>query len=67
MIVRLPETNETAAMREPSASREAPMMAEHMLGRHERQPLDRRLRSRILIGNAIAWIVIMVLLRMFLF
>ncbi|MGQ0684174.1 hypothetical protein [Bradyrhizobium sp.] len=74
MIARLRETKETAAIREPSASRklsgEALMIAEHlegrMLRRHDRRPLDRRLRNRIIVGNAIAWIVIVVLIRIIL-
>jgi hypothetical protein len=74
MIARPPETREAAATREPPASRklsgEALMIAEHlegrMLRRLDQRPLDRRLRNRIIVGNAIAWIVIVVLIRMML-
>ena len=61
--------------REPSALRnvfgEAPMMAEHLhihvLEQHDRKPPDRRLRNRIIIGNAIAWIAIILAIRLIFF
>lgn len=71
MGARLREKIETAAIREPPASRkvpgEAPMMAEHhldsrVLEQHVGQPTDRRLRNRIIIGNAVAWIAIIILI-----
>ena len=66
---------ETAAIREPSTSRnisgEAPMMAERLHSRalvpKDRSPPDRRLRNRIIIGNAVAWIVIAILIRLLFF
>jgi len=66
---------ETAAIREPSTSRnisgEAPMMAERLHSRalvpHERWRPDRRLRNRIIIGNVIAWIAIVILIRLLFF
>lgn len=75
MVARLREKTETAVIREPSTSRnssgEAPMIAEHLdcrvLERHNRQPLDRRLRNRIIAGNAIAWIAIIILIRLIFF
>jgi hypothetical protein len=61
---------ETAAIREPStlrnASREALMMAERLESRalvpHGTLSPDRKLRNRILIANAIAWIAIVLLI-----
>jgi hypothetical protein len=75
MVARLREKTETAVIREPPASRklsgEAPMMAEHLdsraLEQHDRQPVDRRLRNRLIIGNAIAWIAIIILIRLIFF
>jgi hypothetical protein len=71
MIAGLRKKIETAAIREPSTSRnisgEAPMMAERLnsraLVRHDEVLPDRKLRNRIIIGNAIAWIVIALLIR----
>ena len=70
-----PEETETAAIHEPSTSRnnsgEAPMMAERLHSRalvpQDRSPPDRRLRNRIIIGNAVAWIVIAILIRLLFF
>src|SRR5947199_375963 len=49
-------------------SGEAPMMAERLHSRalvpHERWRPDRRLRNRIIVGNAIAWIAIVILIRL---
>jgi hypothetical protein len=74
------EETETAANREPSTSRnnsgEAPMMAErlhsralvqHKLVQHKKLLPDRGLRNRIIIGNAIAWIAIVILIRLLFF
>ena len=69
MIARLREETETAAIREPSTSRnssgEAPMMAERLQSRalvqHDRLLPDRKLRNRIIIGNTIAWLTIAIL------
>jgi hypothetical protein len=70
-----PEETETAAIHEPSTSRnnsgEAPMMAERLHSRalvpHDRLRPDHRLRNRIIIGNAIAWVAIVILIRLFFF
>jgi hypothetical protein len=47
------------------------MMAERLHSRalvpHDRLPPDRRLRNRIIIGNAIAWIAIAILIRLLFF
>jgi hypothetical protein len=61
---------EAAAIREPSTSRnnsgEAPMMADHVHSRalvqHDKLRPGRRLRNRIIIGNAIAWVAIAILI-----
>jgi hypothetical protein len=75
VVARLREKEETAAIREPSTSRnnsgEAPMMTERLHSRalvqHDRLSPDRKLRNRILIGNAIAWVTIAILIRLFFF
>jgi hypothetical protein len=64
------EKEETAAIRRPSTSRnnsgEAPMMAERLHSRalvqHDRLLPDRKLRNRIIIGNVIAWVAIVILI-----
>jgi hypothetical protein len=69
------EETETAAIREPSTSRnvsgEAPMMAERLHSRalvqHDRSLPDRKLRNRIIIANAIAWVTIGILIRLIFF
>jgi hypothetical protein len=47
------------------------MMAERLQSRalvqHDRLLPDRRLRNRILIGNAIAWVTIAILMRLIFF
>jgi len=47
------------------------MMAERLHRRalvpHDRLPPDRRLRNRIIIGNAMAWVVIAILIRLLFF
>ena len=58
---------ETAKTKKPIESvdiREAPMIAEHCPAHEHCEPLDRKLRNRILLANAIAWIVIIVLINM---
>jgi hypothetical protein len=70
MTARLRKKTETAAIREPSTSRnnsgEAPMMAERLhsraLAQHDRLLPDRKLRNRIIIGNVIAWVAIVILI-----
>ena len=72
MIGKLREVEETAAneplVLEPS-SREAPMISQHadyrMLQRPD--PSDRRLRNRLIAANAVAWIVIIILIRLVFF
>jgi hypothetical protein len=69
------EETETAAIREPSTSRnnsgEAPMMADHVRSRalvqHDRLLPDRRLRNRIILGNAIVWVTIVILISVIFF
>jgi len=66
---------EAAAIREPSTSRnnsgEAPMMADHVHSRalvqHDRLLPDRRLRNRIIIGNAMVWVTIIILIGLLFF
>jgi hypothetical protein len=68
MTARLRKKTETAVIRAPSTSPkvsgEAPMIAEHLhsqvLEQDGTQTPDRRLRNRIIIGNVIAWIAIIV-------
>jgi hypothetical protein len=75
MVARLRKKIETAAIREPSTSRnnsgEAPMMAERLHSRalvqHDRMLPDRRLRNRIIIGNAMAWLTIIILIGLLFF
>ncbi len=75
MIARLRKKTEAAAIREPSTPRnvsgEAPMIAERLHSRalvqHHRPRPDRSLRNRIIIGNAIAWIAIVILIRLLFF
>jgi hypothetical protein len=75
MIARLRRKTETAAIREPSTSRnasgEALMMAERLHSRalvpHDRVLPDRKLRNRIIIGNVIAWVAIVILIALLFF
>jgi hypothetical protein len=75
MIARLRKKTETAAIREPSTSRnnsgEAPMMAERLHSRalvpRDRLLPDRRLRNRIIIGNVMAWVAIVILIDLLFF
>lgn len=75
MIARLREKTETAVIREPSTSPkvsgEAPMIAEHLHSRVLEQDIsqtpDRRLRNRIILGNVIAWIAIIIAIRLLFF
>ena len=72
MIAKLRKVEETVAD-EPlvleSSSREAPMIAEHADGRllQPQDPSVRRLRNRVIIANAIAWVVIIVVIRLVFF
>ena len=69
MIATLQKAEPTAA-NEPlvweTSSREASMIADHADGRIMRRhdPSDRRLRNRIIVANAIAWIVVIALIRL---
>jgi len=72
MIAKLRKVEEPVA-NEPlvleSSSREAPMIAEHADFRLL-QPQDssgRRLRNRVIVANAIAWVVIIVVIRLIFF
>ena len=75
MVARLRKKIETAAIREPSTSRnnsgEAPMMAERLHSRalvqHDRLLPDRRLRNRIIIGNVMAWVAIVIVIELLFF
>jgi hypothetical protein len=75
LVARLRKKTETAAIREPSTSRnnsgEAPMIAERLQSRalvqHDRLLPDRRLRNRIIIGNAMAWMAIVLLIALLFF
>ena len=75
MVARLREKTESAVIREPSTSPkvsgEAPMIAEHLhsrvLEQHVDQTPDRWLRNRIIIGNVIAWIAIIIAIRLIFF
>jgi hypothetical protein len=69
MIAKLQKTQTTAANESLVSgrfSREAPMIAEHLerpvLERHEPDSSGRKLRNRIIIANAIAWIMIIALI-----
>jgi hypothetical protein len=72
MIAKLRKVEETVAD-EPlvleTSSREAPMFAERadcrVLQRHD--PSARRLRTRLLAANVIAWIAIIAMIRLFFF
>ncbi len=72
MTAKLRKVEETVAneplVLEPS-SREAPMIAEHADCRllQQQDPSGRRLRNRVIAANAIAWIVIVVLVRLIFF
>jgi hypothetical protein len=72
MIAKLQKARTTTA-NEPlvseTFSREAPMIAEHADGPLLRQPdpSGRRLRNRIILANAIAWIVIIDMVRLIFF
>ena len=72
MIAKLRKVEETVA-NEPlvleSSSREAPMIAEHADGRllQPQDPAGRRLRNRVIVANAIAWVVIIVVIRLVFF
>jgi hypothetical protein len=72
MIAKLQKARTTTA-NEPlvseTSSREAPMIAEHADGPLPRQPdpSGRRLRNQIILANAIAWIVIIAMVRLIFF
>jgi aspartate oxidase len=72
MVATLQKAEPTAA-NEPlvseTFSREASMIADHAGGRilQRHDPSGRRLRNRIIVANAIAWIVVIALIRLILF
>jgi hypothetical protein len=72
MIAKLQKAKTTAAhpsLVSETFSSEAPMIAEHaddpQVGRFD--PSGRKLRNRIIVANAIAWVVIIVLVRLVFF
>ena len=75
MIARHQRESEAAAVNDPPASdnfsTEAPVIAQHLdrpvLDQHDSNQSGRRLRNRLIIANAIAWIVIIVLIRLIFF
>jgi hypothetical protein len=76
MIAKLQRAETTAAHESPvseTSSREAAMIAERancrvlQLPRPKTDPTSRRLRNRILVANAIAWIAIIVMIRLIFF
>jgi hypothetical protein len=69
MIAKLRKVDETVA-NEPlvPSSREAPMIAEADCRLLQQQDTSgRRLRNRVIVANAIAWIAIIVLIRLIFF
>jgi hypothetical protein len=54
-----------------NASGEAPMMAERLHSRalvpHDRLRPDRKLRNRIIVGNVMAWVAIVILIDLLFF
>ncbi len=72
MTAKLRKVEETVA-NEPlvleRSFREAPMIAEHADCRllQQQDPSGRRLRNRVIAANVIAWIVIVVLIRLIFF
>lgn len=72
MIARLRKVDETVANEPPvleTSSREAPMIAEHADCRslQRPEPVDHRLRNRVIAANAVAWIVVIILIRLIFF
>ena len=72
MIVRSPRIEKQAA-KEPLLSRfastETSMIAEHAAAHRPEQPrlVDRKLRNRLILANAIAWIAFFVAIRLIFF
>jgi hypothetical protein len=68
MIAKLRKVKEIAG-NEPLVSREAPMIAERADCRvlQQQDPSGRRLRNRVIVANVIAWIAIIVLIRLIFF
>jgi hypothetical protein len=76
MIAKLQRAETTAAhesLVSETSSREAAMIAEHadrrvlQLPHPKRDPPDRKLRNQLLAANAIAWIAIIVMIRLIFF
>jgi|GraSoi2013_115cm_1033766.scaffolds.fasta_scaffold244443_1 hypothetical protein len=72
MIAKLRKVETTAAnesLVSETFSRETSMIAEHADGRmlEQHDPSGRRLRNRIIVANAIAWIAIIALIRLVFF
>jgi hypothetical protein len=68
MIARRQDV-ETALTKKPLVSREAPMIAARLDCPEPKRldPAGRRLRNRIILANVLAWIVIILLIRMIFF
>jgi hypothetical protein len=62
-------TGSSKSLVSETVSREAPMIAEPADSPllHRSDPSGRRLRNRIILANAIAWIVIIVMIRLIFF
>jgi hypothetical protein len=69
MIAKLRKVEETVANEPLVPLREAPMIAEHADCRllQQQDTSGRRLRNRLIVANAIAWIAIIVLIRLIFF
>ncbi len=66
MIVRSPRIEKQAAKEPRFASTETSMIAEHAAAHRPEQPklVDRKLRNRLILANAIVWIAIFVAVRL---
>jgi hypothetical protein len=72
MIIRLQRIEKQAAKKPPLlrfASTELSMIAERAAAHRPEQPklVDRKLRNRLILANAIAWIAILVAIRLIFF
>ena len=72
MIIRLQRIEKQAAKKPPLlrfASTESSMIAEHAAAHRPEKPrlVDRKLRNRLILANAIAWIAIVVAIRLIFF
>ncbi len=72
MIIRLQRIEKQAAKKPPLlrfAPTESSMIAEHAAAHRPEQPrlVDRKLRNRLILANAAAWIIILVAVRLIFF